>query len=160
MNKVLLVIVLIGSQLMTGCATSVVPMATKAESAQIKKINAPDDGKAGIFIFREDGPIAIDKWHFRKRIWIDSQCIGTSSANVFFYIQVEGDKSYEIATESLFTPNRVVLMLEKGKTYFFEQHVQEAFPYPSFGATTIEQVSDKKGREAVSRIEMAKLGGC
>jgi hypothetical protein len=160
MKKLLLSLALMSSQILMGCATAIVPVSSKEESANAKAFNKPSENKAGVFIFREDGPFAYDKRHFKKSLWIDSQCVATSGSNIFFYFQVEGGKAYELTTQSVFTPNTLTVVLEKGKNYFFKQTIHENFPVPTIGHTTLEQVSDKKGKAAVSRLEMGRLGDC
>ncbi|MGQ4879294.1 DUF2846 domain-containing protein [Billgrantia sp. LNSP4103-1] len=138
--------------LMTGCAS--VNMAPQQESSQAKQFEAPEEGMAGVYVFRKESPFGAA---LKKDIWINDECIGESARGVFFYHQVEGDQEHEVATESEFSPNTLSLFAESGNNYFVEQYIKMgAF----VGGANLRLVDEEKGMEEVSKLEMARSGTC
>ncbi|MDX5377812.1 MAG: DUF2846 domain-containing protein [Halomonas sp.] len=138
--------------LMTGCAS--VNMASQQESSQAKQFEAPEEGMAGVYVFRKQSPFGAA---LKKDIWIDGECIGESARGVFFYHQVEGGQEHEVATESEFSPNTLSLMTESGNNYFVEQYIKiGAF----VGGANLRLVDEEQGMEEVSKLSMATPGNC
>lgn len=137
---------------MTGCAS--VDMASKTETEAAKQFSAPDEGNAGVYVYRENTPVGAA---LKKDIWIDGECIGESAKGVFFYHQVEGGKEYTLATESEFSPNTLVMMLEAGKNYFVEQYLKIGV---FVGGANLRQVDEETGKAEVSTLSMAVKGNC
>jgi len=137
---------------MTGCAS--VDMASTTESQAAKQFAAPSEGHAGVYVFRKDTPVGAA---LKKDIWIDGECIGESAKGVFFYHQVEGDREHTLATESEFSPNTLVMMLEAGKNYFVEQYLKLGV---FVGGANLRQVDENTGKAEVSRLSMAEKGTC
>jgi hypothetical protein len=76
---------------------------------------------------------------------------------VFFYTEVEGDKTHKIDTESEFSPNTLELMVDAGKNYFIRQYIKMgAF----VGGAGLEQVSEEQGKRDIAPLELAKAGTC
>jgi len=109
---------------------------------------------AGIYIFRKDTSFG---GALKKDIWIDGSCIGESAKGVFFYHQVDGDREHEIATESEFSPNTVVLLTEAGHNYFVEQYLKMGV---FVGGANLEVVEEQEGMREVSSLDMAVKGNC
>lgn len=137
--------------LLSGCAS--VEMASKAESAKAKEFNPPSQGKAGVYVYR-DGFVGKA---LKKDIWIDSQCVGESAPDVFFYTEVEGGKTHKVDTESEFSPNTLDVLLETGKNHFIRQFIKIGV---FVGGAGLEQVPEDQGRMDVVKLEMAKFGKC
>jgi hypothetical protein len=137
--------------LISGCAS--VEMAPKAESAKAKEFNPPSQGNAGVYIYRD----SIVGKALKKDIWIDTKCIGESAPDVFFYTEVEGDKTHKVDTESEFSPNTLELVFETGKNYFIRQFIKFGV---FVGGAGLEQVSEEQGKKDVTKLEMAKPGKC
>jgi hypothetical protein len=150
MNKQLFLVTL-GAFLVTGCAT--VPMESKEKSNYAKEFNPPADGKAGIYVYRSGGVGPI----LKKDIFIDDACLGESAPNVFFYTEVKANEQHKVSTESEFSPNDLMIEVKNGINYFIRQYIKMGF---FVGGANLEVVEEKKGKEAVSKLEMAKSGHC
>jgi len=142
---------LTASLLIAGCAS--VDMATKEESARAKEFNQPSPGNAGVYIYRNS---FVGK-ALKKDAWIDGKCIGESAPDVFFYTEVEGEKTHKIGTESEFSPNTLELMFATGKNYFIRQFIKLGV---FVGGAGLEQVSEEQGKKDIAPLEMAKPGRC
>lgn len=138
--------------ILTGCAS--VDMASQEASSAAKRFESPEEGQAGIYVFRKDSPVG---GALKKDLWIDGECIGESAKGVFFYHQVEGDKEHEIATESEFSPNTLSLMTEANENYFIEQYLKMGV---FVGGANLRQVDETAGKEAISNLDMAVKGNC
>ena len=149
--KIVSVVVLSASLLISGCAS--VDMASKEDSARAKEFNPPNQGSAGVYIYRDS---FVGK-ALKKDVWIDGKCIGESAPDVFFYTEVEGGKSHKIDTESEFSPNTLELMFEAGNKYFIRQFIKMGV---FVGGAGLEQIPEEQGKIDVAKLEMAKLGKC
>ncbi|MYL25117.1 DUF2846 domain-containing protein [Halomonas alkaliantarctica] len=138
--------------ILTGCAS--VDMAPQETSSAAKQFNSPEEGHAGIYVFRKDSPVG---GALKKDIWINDECIGESAKGVFFYHQVEGDREHEIATESEFSPNTLTLMAEADKNYFIEQYLKMGV---FVGGANLRQLDEAAGMKEVSKLDMAEKGNC
>ncbi len=134
-----------------GCAS--VPMESTENSNHAKQFNAPSEGKSGLYIYRD----SFVGQALKKDIWVNGNCIGESAPDTFFYEQVEGDKEHKISTESEFSPNDLILKVQAGKNYFIEQFIKMGV---FVGGAGLEVVDEKKGMEAVSKLDLAKKGQC
>ena len=137
--------------LISGCAS--VEMASKEESVKAKEFNAPSQGNAGVYIYRD----SVVGQALKKDVWIDGKCIGESAPDVFFYTEVAGGKSHKVDTESEFSPNTLELMFESGKNYFIRQFIKLGV---FVGGAGLEQITEEQGKIDVAKLEMAKLGKC
>lgn len=149
--KIVSVAMLTATLLISGCAS--VDMASKAESAKAKEFNRPNQGNAGVYVYRDS---FVGK-ALKRDVWIDGKCIGASAPDVFFYTEVEGGKNHKIDTESEFSPNTFELMFEAGKNYFIRQFIKMGV---FVGGAGLEQVPEEQGKIAVAKLEMAKPGKC
>lgn len=138
--------------LMTGCAS--VDMAPQQDTTEAKQFDAPEEGTAGVYVFRKDSPFGAA---LKKDIWIDGECIGESARGVFFYHPVEGSQEHEVATESEFSPNTLELFTEEGNNYFIEQYMRMGV---FVGGANLRLIDEEQGREEVSKLEMAVKGNC
>ena len=134
--------------IVSGCAS--VPL----ESAQITKVakqfDPPSDGKAGLYIYRNTayGGAA------RTDVMVDGYCIGSSAPYVFFYEEVEGDKSYKVSTkfpweESPDPDNDLLIKVKSGIHYFFQQYLN------MIGGTGVDLVDEEQG---IRRSEKTRYG--
>ena len=145
------IVVLMAALMISGCAS--VEMATKTDSAKAKEFNPPAQGNAGVYIYRDS---FVGK-ALKKDVWIDGKCIGESAPDVFFYAEVEGGKTHKVDTESEFSPNTFELMFEAGKNYFIRQFIKIGV---FIGGAGLEQITEERGKVAVTKLEMAKPGRC
>ena len=137
--------------LISGCAS--VNMASKEDSAKAKEFNAPTEGNSGVYIYRNS---FVGK-ALKKDVWIDGKCVGESAPDVFFYTEVEGNKTHKIETESEFSPNALEMMFVAGKNYFIRQFIKMGV---FVGGAGLEEISEEQGKTDVAKLEMAKPGTC
>lgn len=152
MNATRILAVSAALALVTGCAS--VNMAPDHQSLAAKQFNAPEEGMAGVYVFRKDTPVG---GALKKDIWIDGDCIGESAKGVFFYHQVEADQEHAFATESEFSPNTLTLMTESGRNYFVEQYLKMGV---FVGGANLEVVNEQEGMKEVAELDMAVKGNC
>ena len=144
--------VVIVAFILGGC-TSSIPMKSIKESNQAKQFNPPSNGKAGLYIYRESFLGKIYKYDIR----VDGKCIGESANDVFFYVEVAGNKEHTISTESEFSPNALTLKTKAGNIYFVEQQVKLGF---TVEGAKLKIVNNTKGMAVVSKLGLAKKGTC
>lgn len=149
--KVFALVLVMASLLASGCAS--VGMATKEESAKAKKFDPPAAGNAALYLYRN----SFVGQALKKDIWIDGRCIGETAPDVFMRVEVEGNKSYKIDTESEFSPNTLDVMLVAGKNYFIRQFIKMGV---FVGGAGLEKVSEEQGRKDVAKLDMAQSGKC
>ena len=142
---------LVGALLMSGCAS--VNMATQEESSKAKEFNAPSQGNAGVYVYRN----SFAGKALKKDIWIDGKCIGESAPDVFFYTEVEGNKTHKFNTESEFSPNTLEMVFVAGKNYFIRQFIKIGV---FVGGAGLEEIPEEQGKTDVAKLEMAKPGTC
>ncbi len=144
-------LVLAASLILSGCAS--VDMASQADNAKAKEFKAPSQGMAGVYIYRD----SVMGKALKRDIWLDGQCVGASAPDVFFYKEVSGGKTYQIDTESEFSPNTLELMVEAGKNYFIRQFIKMGV---MVGGSDLEKMPEDQGQKAVAKLNMAKPGQC
>lgn len=134
-----------------GCAS--VPLNDAASSGRAKSFEAPQEGKAGLYVYRDS---FVGK-ALKKDIWVNGECLGQSADKVFFYKEVEGGRPHKISTESEFSENHLTVNAEAGKNYFVRQYIKMGV---FVGGAGLEQVDEATGKAAVSRLNMAAPGNC
>lgn len=135
-----------------GCAS--VPKADQQASDTVKQFTAPQDGNAGIYVYRS---ASVKGAALKKDVWVDGECLGETSRGVFFYKEVLGNRNHTISTESEFSPNHLEIQTEAGKQYFVQQFIKMgAFT----GGANLKQVDEQTGKQAVSEYAFAKGGNC
>lgn len=122
-------------------------------SNEAKQFNPPSNGNSGLYIYRN----SFVGQALKKDIWVNGNCIGESAPDTFFYEEVAGGKEYKISTESEFSPNDLIVMIEAGKNYFIEQFIKMGL---FVGGAGLELTNEEKGMEAVSKLGLAKKGTC
>lgn len=89
--------------------------------------------------------------------YVDGVCLGETSPGVFFYTEVEGNKTHTVSTESEFSPNEVSVYMKAGNHYFFEQYMRMGV----FRAgANIKQVAETTGKIQVQKYAQAYPGIC
>jgi hypothetical protein len=149
--KTISALLLAASLVVSGCAT--VEMEPQNSSSKSKAFNAPSQGTAGLYIYRDS---FMGKM-LKKDIWINGKCLGESGPDVFFYTEVEGGKKHKIETESEFSPNAMELMVEPGQKYFIRQYTKVGLLVEG---VNLERVSEARGKAAIAKLNMAKTGTC
>ncbi|MBT6601125.1 MAG: DUF2846 domain-containing protein [Nitrospina sp.] len=139
-------------------------MESAERNTTAKKFNPPSEGRAGLYIFRKTNLVGgADP----KDVWIDGKCIGETVPSVFFYKEVEGDKGHNVfyqpsdykenPTETYLKtygpPKGLTIQVKSGMNYFIHQYI-------NFGDHNFVLVDEEQGKEEVSKLDMAKKGGC
>lgn len=137
--------------MLSGCAS--VPTADKAQMDVAKTFATPEEGKAGIYVYRN----SFIGQALKKDLWIDGECVGETANKVFFHTQVAGGKEHVISTESEFSPNDIRLLLEAGRNYFIEQTIKMGV---FVGGAKLTVVPEAEGRRQVAQLTMAQKGHC
>ncbi len=145
------VLITLVSTLFAGCAS--VPMESKKASTQAKAFSIPAEGNAGLYIYRSGGPGTA----LKKDIWVDDKCVGETAPNMFFYQLVKGDKKHKISTESEFSLNDLSINTVSGQNYFIKQYIKMGV---FVGGANVEVVDKSTGKQAISKLELAKSGNC
>ena len=146
-----IVFIALVSTLAAGCAS--VPMESLERTTTAKQFDPPSDGMAGLYIYRNTfygGAAHTD-------VMVDGHCIGSSAPYVFFYEEVEGDKSHKVSTESEFSPNDLIVKVKSGMHYFIRQYIKFGV---FVGGAALELVDEEKGKKEVSELDMATKGTC
>ena len=149
--KTISALLLAATLVVSGCAT--VDMEPPNSSAKTKEFKAPNQGKAGLYIYRD----SLMGKMLKKDLWINGKCLGESGPDVFFYTEVEGGRKHKIETESEFSPNAMELMVESGQTYFIRQYTRVGLVVEG---ANLERVSEARGKAAIAKLNMAKSGTC
>ena len=137
-----LLVTVVASFMLVGCVSKS-HLAKKEVSDNAKLFNKPSDEKAGLYIYRESGIVGSLT---RKNLYIDDRFIAESSPNMFFYVEVDGDKEYKISTESVLSPNHIFLKAEKNKLYFIRHFtVPGFFPHPAY----LKVASEEDGKNSI-----------
>jgi len=150
MNKVLTTIA-VTALLATGCTS--VPMESKERSELAKQYNSPSEGKAGLYVYRSGSFGGA----LKKDVWLNGKCIGETAPNMFFYEEIEGNTEHKVSTESEFSPNDLLVKTESGKNYFVSQYIKMGV---FVGGAGVELVDEEKGKEQISKLDMAIKGKC
>lgn len=149
--KIVSLLAISAAFLVTGCAS--VDMASKEQSTAAKQFSAPSANKAGLYVYR-NGSFG---GALKKDIWVNGTCVGESAPNVFFYTEIDGNKTHKLSTESEFSPNDLDLSVEAGKNYFVRQYIKMgAF----VGGAGLEQIVEAQAKMDIAPLEMAKSGNC
>jgi uncharacterized protein YlaN (UPF0358 family) len=128
-------------------------MESKENSAKAKAFDLPTGDNAGLYIYRASGPGTAIK----KDIWVNDKCIGETAPNMFFYEMVKGGEEYKLSTESEFSPNDLLVKTEIGQNHFIHQYMKMGV---FVGGAELELVDQEKGKNAISKLELAKMGSC
>ena len=137
---------------LSGCAT--VPTVSDTEMKNAKEFKTPTANQSGIYVYRIKSSFG---GALKKDVWIDDECIGETAPGVFFYHEVDGNKTHKISTESEFSPNDLMLETKEGELYFVEQYIKMgAF----VGGAGLKKVDSEKGKKEVLKLKMAKKGHC
>jgi hypothetical protein len=92
-------------------------------------------------------------------VYVNGKCLGETADRVFFYTQVAGNEQHKVSTESEFSPNDLMVMMEAGKNYFVRQFIKMGV---FVGGAGVEQVTEEEGQRVISKSEvnLAAEGRC
>ncbi|HFI9120105.1 DUF2846 domain-containing protein [Escherichia coli] len=132
-----------------------VPLASNAENETAKSFPVPENGKAGLYVYRDS---FVGK-ALKKDVYLDGRCLGETADRVFFYQQISTSQPHTLGTESEFSPNNLTLNVTSGKNYFVRQYIKMGV---FVGGAGLEQVSESEGIRVVSKpeVKLAVPGHC
>jgi len=145
-RKILTLVILVAAAYLNGCAS--VPMASVDNDTARKSFPSPSPGTAGLYIYRNTtlgGAL-------KKDIFIDGERVAETAPMTYFYFEVQGG-TRKLSTESEFSPNDLILDVEKGNNYFVRQSMRLGV---FVGGSDLEQVSEEEGREGVLECKLGK----
>ncbi|MEG0194095.1 MAG: DUF2846 domain-containing protein [Stenotrophomonas sp.] len=137
--------------MLSACAS--VPAADKGQMELAKTFPVPEEGKAGVYVYRN----SFIGQALKKDLWIDGECLGETANKVFFYTLLSGNQEHAISTESEFSPNDIKLLVEAGKNYFIEQTIKMGV---FVGGAKLTVVPEAEGRRQVAQLKLAQKGQC
>ena len=146
-KKFLLVGLLAGSALVTGCAS--VPMASVEKDAQTKTFSVKPD-KANIYVYRNESMGAAVKMD----VELNGKPIGQTAAKTYFSLEVAPGKHTLVSKAE----NDAVLDVpaEAGKNYFVWQEVKMGLLYARNKLMLVDEETGKTGVAECKLIETAK----
>lgn len=144
--KILICAAVISISLLSGCAS--VPMASKAQDAELKNFPTPPENNAGLYIFRN----TFVGQAIKKTVSINGTEIGETANKTYFYNLISPGL-HTISTESEFSDNSITLQAYAGKNYYVEQSIKMGV---FVGGAKLEVVPENKGQEEVLKCELAK----
>jgi len=146
LKKIIVSAVVLASLSLIGCAS--VPMAPAETDKSTKSFNAPSEGMAGLYVYRNSSFGAA----LKKSIMVDGEIIGISAANTFFYKEIKPGM-HEISTESEFSPNKILVEFKSGMNHFVQQYIKMgAF----VGGANVREVSEEEGKKGVLECKLAQ----
>jgi len=145
-QKCALILAAVLVALVSGCAS--VPMASLEEDAARKEFNAPTDGKAGLYIYRNSNFGSAVK----KNIYVDQQFIGQTAPMVYHYVELD-EGEHIVTTESEFGNNDILLKAESGVNYFVRAFMKMGL---MVAGADIEEVDEAEGKKGVMACKLAK----
>ena len=140
------------ASLFVGCAS--VPKVDQQLSQKTKELTAPQEGKAGLYVYRSNNIVGSA---LKKDIWVDGECLGETARGVYFYKEVEGNQNHTVSTESEFSPNHLKIEAQSGKNYFIQQYIK---PSVFVGGADLKLVDDTQGKKAITEYSLASAGQC
>ena len=149
------------STLAAGCAS--VPMESLERTTAAKNFNPPSEGSSGLYVYRNTSFGA----HKKGDVWVDGKCLGATAPSVFFYEEIEGGKILNISSTWDFKLNAsetylknhgpqkgLNIQVKSGMNYFIQQNINLG------GAGSFKLVDEERGKEEVSKLDMAAKVGC
>ncbi|WP_351089028.1 DUF2846 domain-containing protein [Shewanella sp. S1-49-MNA-CIBAN-0167] len=146
MKKIYLVLSLIAVTFFSGCAS--VPMASSEQDNALKQFQKPQNGNAGLYIYRN----SFVGQALKKNVYIGGKLIGETANKVYFYKEL-APGSYALATESEFSENNIELPVESGQLYFVEQYIKMGV---FVGGAALKTVDNQTGMKNIKECKLAK----
>lgn len=116
-------------------------MASAQRDAELKTFPAPEEGNAGIYIYRN----SFVGQALKKDLYINGERLGESANKTYFYRQVEPGE-HTLSTESEFSDNAFKLLVEAGRNYFVRQYIKMGV---FVGGANLELVNEEEGKKGV-----------
>ncbi|MDR0747190.1 MAG: DUF2846 domain-containing protein [Helicobacteraceae bacterium] len=143
-KRLFLVALSVGAWLLSGCAS--VPMASAQADLTAKEFKAPTNGKAGVYIYRNEsfgGGIKMD-------VFVDEWLIGSTAQQTYHYVEVTpGLHTFRGKAE-----NNSLLSLDAAanKLYYIWQEVKMGFVV---ARNKLQLVDEQKGQAGVGESQLA-----
>jgi hypothetical protein len=121
-------------------------MATVENDTTRKSFPSPSPGTAGLYIYRNTHLGAA----LKKDIFIDGELVAETVAMTYFYFEVQGGKR-KLSTESEFSPNDLIIDVEKGNNYFVRQSMRLGI---FVGGAKLVLVPEEEGKKGVLECKL------
>lgn len=145
-KKTIILLAVIVSACLTGCAS--VPMASIDDDKAKKEFTMPSEDIAGLYIYRNSRVGGA----LKKTLSIDDVIIGETAPMTYFYSELQPGQ-HELATESEFSDNALLLDAEGGNNYYVRQYMKFGV---FVGGAGLELVSEEEGQKGVLECDLAK----
>ncbi|WP_194436896.1 DUF2846 domain-containing protein [Vibrio fluminensis] len=143
MKKIILISLLAFTTI--GCST--VPLEPQSVENEVEKFNTTPD-KANVYIYRNAGIGTA----LKRMIWVDGWYLGTTGHKTYFYTQLEPG-TYDVSTESEFSPNHLLIDVEAGKNYYIQQTIELGV---FVGGSKLRPVPEGQAQEHIVPLRLAK----
>ena len=145
LKKVLIILTLVISTYLTGCAS--VPMASVEKDNERKEFALPPQESAGLYIYRN----STFGGALKKTVFVDGGFVGETAPMTYFYIDVKPG-IHVLSTESEFSNNDLELNTKGGQNYFVRQYIKFGV---FVGGANLELVSGEEGKQGVLECKLA-----
>ena len=153
--KKILFTALVLSFFSVGCAS--VDLAPKEQSISAKDFNNRSSDTAGIYVYR---PSTVVGDGMRLDVYLDGTCFGATAPGVFLYKEVPAGRYYDVASESVVSPNEHKFYVSGGKNYFFRQTLTVEGVISGVYTAKLTEVPEDAGKEAVKKMDLGQIGKC
>ncbi len=136
----------IGISLLAGCAS--VPMGSPEKDSAHKKFEAPAEGKAGLYLYRN----TFVGQSLKKTVSVDGKVLGETANKTYFYKLLEPGK-HTLTTESEFGDNSIDINAVSGKNHFVEQSIRIGV---FVGGASLKEVSEEEARPEIQESKLAQ----
>lgn len=133
--------------IISGCAST--PLASVEEDQLRKEFSTPEEGMAGIYIYR---PSIFIGDAVTREIKLDGNFIGKLKVNTYLYQEVSSGE-HILATESSIDFNEIKTIFNPGENYFFKQAYSLGVPFMG-AATNLNKVSVESGKKEILKSRL------
>lgn len=145
MKKIIVATCAVFSLMLTGCAS--ITMADPEKDATAKQFKAPENGNAGIYVYRNESfglAVPMD-------VEIDSKTIGTTMAKTYLYKEVPPGK--HIVTSKSENTHSIEVEAKPGALHYIWQEVKMGMMY---ARTKLHLVNEEQGKKGVIESKLAE----
>ena len=129
------------------------PLRTDKESFEAKKFNAASNGYSNIYLYRKTGFDA-RLLGVRSSFWLNGECVGDTSANIFFKVPVKSGSEYVLQSES----NTIKINAKSGVDRYFEQVI--GLTRDGIQINSFNEVKEKLAQKEIKALSLGMQGTC
>ena len=123
-------------------------MGPATQDAALKTFPAPEEGSAGVYIYRN----SFVGQALKKNLYLDGEFLGESANKTYFYKQVKPGE-HTVSTESEFSDNAFKFVALEGVNHFIRQYIKMGV---FVGGANVELVTEEEGKKGVLASGLAK----